>query len=56
MEFNTIFIGFSLVFFTTPKATFEAFVGIRDDTATSQVKLFGDQLQVISLSFSLRQY
>ncbi|XP_002452967.1 nudix hydrolase 3 [Sorghum bicolor] len=27
------------------KATFEAFVGIRDDTATSQVKLFGDQLQ-----------
>ncbi|WVZ73340.1 hypothetical protein U9M48_021659 [Paspalum notatum var. saurae] len=27
------------------KATFEAFVGIRDSTATSQVKLFGDQLQ-----------
>ncbi|CAN6245807.1 unnamed protein product [Urochloa humidicola] len=27
------------------KATFEAFVGIRDHTATSQVKLFGDQLQ-----------
>jgi hypothetical protein len=27
------------------KATFEAFIGIRDDTATSQVKLFGDQLQ-----------
>jgi hypothetical protein len=50
MEFNTFFIVFSLVF-TIPKATFEAFVGIRDDTATSQVKLFGDQLQVISLSF-----
>ncbi|WOL08617.1 nudix hydrolase 3 [Canna indica] len=27
------------------KATFEAFVGIRDDVATSQVKLFGDHLQ-----------
>ncbi|XP_015689589.1 nudix hydrolase 3 isoform X1 [Oryza brachyantha] len=27
------------------KATFEAFVGVRDDIATSQVKLFGDQLQ-----------
>ncbi|CAL9122757.1 unnamed protein product [Musa acuminata var. zebrina] len=27
------------------KATFEAFVGIRDDIATSQVKLFGDHLQ-----------
>jgi len=28
------------------KATFEAFVGIRDDRATSQVKLFGDHLKV----------
>ncbi|KAK1289822.1 Nudix hydrolase 3 [Acorus calamus] len=27
------------------KATFEAFIGIRDVTATSQVKLFGDYLQ-----------
>uniref|UniRef100_A0ACD5ZDS8 Uncharacterized protein n=1 Tax=Avena sativa TaxID=4498 RepID=A0ACD5ZDS8_AVESA len=27
------------------KATFEAFVGIRDDVATSQVKLFGGQLE-----------
>ncbi|URE45028.1 Peptidase family M49 [Musa troglodytarum] len=27
------------------KATFEAFVGIRDDIATSRVKLFGDHLQ-----------
>ncbi|BAF10282.1 nudix hydrolase 3 [Oryza sativa Japonica Group] len=27
------------------KATFEAFVGVRDDIATSQVKLFGDQLR-----------
>ncbi|KAF8689876.1 hypothetical protein HU200_041508 [Digitaria exilis] len=27
------------------KATFEAFIGIRDNIATSQVKLFGDQLQ-----------
>ncbi|KAL4194518.1 hypothetical protein AMTRI_Chr05g59730 [Amborella trichopoda] len=29
------------------KATFEAYVGIRDDVATSQVKLFGDHLQVL---------
>ncbi|KAL8209921.1 hypothetical protein R6Q57_006653 [Mikania cordata] len=29
------------------KATFEAFIGIRDDKATSQVKLFGDYLQVL---------
>ncbi|KZV31729.1 nudix hydrolase 3 [Dorcoceras hygrometricum] len=29
------------------KATFEAFVGIRDDKATSQIKLFGDHLQVL---------
>ncbi|GAB2293125.1 Nudix hydrolase 3 [Dionaea muscipula] len=26
------------------KATFEAFIGVRDDNATSQVKLFGDNL------------
>ncbi|KAJ3695423.1 hypothetical protein LUZ60_000800 [Juncus effusus] len=29
------------------KATFEAFIGIRDDSATSKVKLFGDNLQVL---------
>lgn len=29
------------------KATFEAFIGVRDDKATSQVKLFGNQLQVL---------
>lgn len=29
------------------KATFEAFIGIRDDKATSQLKLFGDHLQVL---------
>ncbi|KAL4557466.1 hypothetical protein LXL04_035644 [Taraxacum kok-saghyz] len=29
------------------KATFEAFIGIRDDKATAQLKLFGDQLQVM---------
>ncbi|KAL8244650.1 hypothetical protein R6Q59_010908 [Mikania micrantha] len=29
------------------KATFEAFIGIRDDNATAQVKLFGDNLQVL---------
>ncbi|KAH9667583.1 Nudix hydrolase 3 [Citrus sinensis] len=29
------------------KATFEAFIGIRDDKATAQVKLFGDNLQVL---------
>ncbi|ESR40926.1 hypothetical protein CICLE_v10024933mg [Citrus x clementina] len=28
-------------------ATFEAFIGIRDDKATAQVKLFGDNLQVL---------
>ncbi|XP_057459504.1 nudix hydrolase 3-like [Actinidia eriantha] len=29
------------------KATFELFVGVRDDKATAQVKLFGDHLQVL---------
>ncbi|KAI5656575.1 hypothetical protein M9H77_25368 [Catharanthus roseus] len=29
------------------KATFEAFIGVRDDKATEQVKLFGDHLQVL---------
>ncbi|GKE20584.1 NUDIX hydrolase 3-like protein isoform X2, partial [Tanacetum coccineum] len=29
------------------KATFEAFIGVRDDKATTQLKLFGDQLQVL---------
>ncbi|KAL7150567.1 hypothetical protein ABFS83_05G121500 [Erythranthe nasuta] len=29
------------------KATFEAFVAVRDDEATAQLKLFGDQLQVL---------
>lgn len=29
------------------KATFEAFIGIRDDKATEQLKLFGDNLQVL---------
>ncbi|KAK4422443.1 Nudix hydrolase 3 [Sesamum alatum] len=29
------------------KATFEAFIGVRDDEATAQVKLFGDNLQVL---------
>ncbi|KAI7726450.1 hypothetical protein M8C21_018340 [Ambrosia artemisiifolia] len=28
-------------------ATFEAFIGIRDDKATAQVKLFGDHLQLL---------
>uniref|UniRef100_A0A0D9VM28 Nudix hydrolase domain-containing protein n=1 Tax=Leersia perrieri TaxID=77586 RepID=A0A0D9VM28_9ORYZ len=35
------------------KATFEAFVGIRDDIATSQVKLFGDQLQDLEKNLPL---
>ncbi|KAL6911619.1 hypothetical protein ACP4OV_000424 [Aristida adscensionis] len=35
------------------KATFEAFVGIRDNTATSQVKLFGDQLQDLEKNLPL---
>ncbi|GMN48060.1 hypothetical protein TIFTF001_017242 [Ficus carica] len=29
------------------KATFEAFIGVRDDKASAQVKLFGDNLQVL---------
>ncbi|XP_038898540.1 nudix hydrolase 3 isoform X2 [Benincasa hispida] len=29
------------------KATFEAFIGIRDDKGTAQVKFFGDNLQVL---------
>ncbi|KAL2489821.1 Nudix hydrolase 3 [Forsythia ovata] len=29
------------------KATFEAFIGVKDDDATAQVKLFGDHLQVL---------
>lgn len=29
------------------KATFEAFIGVRDDKATAQVKLFGDNLQIL---------
>ncbi|XP_020587952.1 nudix hydrolase 3 isoform X2 [Phalaenopsis equestris] len=35
------------------KATFEAFVGIRDDVATSQVKLFGDHLQLLQQNLPL---
>ncbi|KAJ8617286.1 hypothetical protein MRB53_013472 [Persea americana] len=35
------------------KATFEAFIGIRDDMATSQVKLFGDHLQVLEKNLPL---
>eukprot|EP00257_Ricinus_communis_P013454 XP_015570885.1 nudix hydrolase 3 [Ricinus communis] len=29
------------------KATFEAYIGVRDDKATAQLKLFGDNLQVL---------
>ncbi|KAL3721181.1 hypothetical protein ACJRO7_005924 [Eucalyptus globulus] len=35
------------------KATFEAFIGIRDDKATSQLKLFGDNLQVLEQNLPL---
>nr|DAD45461.1 TPA_asm: hypothetical protein HUJ06_003691 [Nelumbo nucifera] len=35
------------------KATFEAFIGIRDDKATSQVKLFGDHLQMLEQNLPL---
>uniref|UniRef100_A0ACD5ZAA2 Uncharacterized protein n=1 Tax=Avena sativa TaxID=4498 RepID=A0ACD5ZAA2_AVESA len=35
------------------KATFEAFVGIRDDVATSQVKLFGGQLEDLEKNLPL---
>ncbi|XP_078443179.1 nudix hydrolase homolog 3 [Wolffia australiana] len=35
------------------KATFEAFIGIRDDVATAQVKLFGDSLQTLERNLPL---
>ncbi|KAK4745990.1 hypothetical protein SAY87_012302 [Trapa incisa] len=35
------------------KATFEAFIGIRDDKATSELKLFGDNLQVLEQNLPL---
>uniref|UniRef100_A0A1D1YZG0 Nudix hydrolase 3 n=1 Tax=Anthurium amnicola TaxID=1678845 RepID=A0A1D1YZG0_9ARAE len=35
------------------KATFEAFIGIRDAVATSQVKLFGDNLQSLERNLPL---
>ncbi|PKU79619.1 Nudix hydrolase 3 [Dendrobium catenatum] len=35
------------------KATFEAFIGIHDDVATSQVKLFGDHLQLLQQNLPL---
>ncbi|KAL8099881.1 hypothetical protein AgCh_032220 [Apium graveolens] len=35
------------------KATFEAFIGVRDDEATAQLKLFGDHLQVLEKNLPL---
>ncbi|KAL4592964.1 hypothetical protein LXL04_005973 [Taraxacum kok-saghyz] len=35
------------------KATFEAFIGVRDDKATAQVKLFGDHLQILEQNLPL---
>ncbi|QCE08807.1 nudix hydrolase 3-like [Vigna unguiculata] len=35
------------------KASFEAFVGIRDDKATNQLKLFGDNLQLLEQNLPL---
>ncbi|XP_024028512.1 nudix hydrolase 3 isoform X1 [Morus notabilis] len=35
------------------KATFEAFIGVRDDKATAQVELFGDNLQVLEQNLPL---
>ncbi|XP_021829378.1 nudix hydrolase 3 [Prunus avium] len=35
------------------KATFEAFIGVRDDKATAQLKLFGDNLQVLEQNLPL---
>lgn len=35
------------------KATFEAFIGIRDDDATAQLKLFGDHLQLLELNLPM---
>ncbi|KAL6277149.1 hypothetical protein ACE6H2_020750 [Prunus campanulata] len=34
-------------------ATFEAFIGVRDDKATAQLKLFGDNLQVLEQNLPL---
>ncbi|PON52763.1 Dihydroneopterin triphosphate diphosphatase [Parasponia andersonii] len=35
------------------QATFEAFIGVRDDKATAQLKLFGDHLQVLEQNLPL---
>ncbi|XP_004303220.1 PREDICTED: nudix hydrolase 3 [Fragaria vesca subsp. vesca] len=35
------------------KATFEVFIGVRDDQATAQLKLFGDNLQVLEQNLPL---
>ncbi|XP_026454740.1 nudix hydrolase 3-like [Papaver somniferum] len=35
------------------KATFEAFIGVRDDESTSQVKLFGNHLKVLEQNLPL---
>ncbi|PRQ50340.1 putative isopentenyl-diphosphate Delta-isomerase [Rosa chinensis] len=35
------------------KATFEAFIGVRDDKATAQLKLFGDNLQFLEQNLPL---
>ncbi|KAL1804221.1 hypothetical protein ACET3Z_032868 [Daucus carota] len=35
------------------KATFEAYIGVRDDKATAQLKLFGDHLQVLEKNLPL---
>ncbi|KAI3982198.1 hypothetical protein MKX01_019104 [Papaver californicum] len=35
------------------KATFEAFIGVRDDKSTSQVKLFGNHLKVLEQNLPL---
>lgn len=35
------------------KATFEAFIGVRDDEATAQLKLFGDHLQILEKNLPL---
>ncbi|GMY38504.1 nudix hydrolase 3 [Fagus crenata] len=35
------------------KATFEAFIGVRDDKATAQLKLFGDNLKILEQNLPL---
>ncbi|KAE8663365.1 Nudix hydrolase 3 [Hibiscus syriacus] len=43
----TLALIHAYVYVLLTKATFEAFIGVRDEKATAQLKLFGDNLQVL---------